>query len=187
MSDINTQKSQARRAAKTRRAALSAPAAGPELIAHFPGGKFRGAIIAGFWPLSGEIDVRPLLRACHDAGHHLSLPCTSPVGNPLTFRTWTPIDTLKVGPYDTREPFASAPEITPQLVFVPLLAFSPSGKRLGYGGGYYDRTLAGLRERGEVFACGVAYTGQEISDIPTDEYDQSLDGILTESYFKTFA
>jgi len=96
-------------------------------------------------------------------------------------------EALKHGPYGTREPHAHVSEISPTLVLLPLLAFSPDGKRLGYGGGFYDRTISGLRERSEVFACGTAYAGQETSDIPTDQYDQRLDGILTEDYFRKFS
>ena len=77
--------------------------------------------------------------------------------------------------------------ITPQLIFVPLLAFTANGERLGYGGGYYDRTLASLRQKNEVFACGVAYAGQEVESLPTDAHDAKLDGILTEDGFKAFA
>jgi len=183
---IPAQKSRARRAAKARRAVVHDAALGLELISQFPAAEFRGAIIGGFWPLSGEIDIRPLMRACHDAGHSLALPCTPPIGNPLIFRIWSPEDKLKVGPYDTREPFMDKDEVTPALVLMPLLAFSLDGKRLGYGGGFYDRTLAALRQAGDVFACGVAYAGQETPHIPTDAYDQPLDGILTEQYFRKF-
>ena len=183
---IPEQKTRARKASKARRVAVHDAALGPELISQFPAAEFRGASIGGFWPLSGEIDIRPLMRACHDAGHKLALPCTPPVGNPLIFRTWSPEDKLKVGPYDTREPFADKAEATPTFVLMPLLAFSSDGKRLGYGGGFYDRTIAGLRARGDVFACGVAYAAQETNNIPTDQYDQKLDGILTEQYFRKF-
>jgi len=76
--------------------------------------------------------------------------------------------------------------IAPQLIFVPLLAFTARGERLGYGGGYYDRTLETLRQKSEVFACGVAYAGQEVESLPTDMHDAKLDGILTEDGFKAF-
>ena len=75
----------------------------------------------------------------------------------------------------------------PNLVFVPLLAFTQHGERLGYGGGFYDRTLAKLKETTEVFACGIAYAAQEAATLPTDKYDQRLDGILTDKYFKAFS
>lgn len=76
--------------------------------------------------------------------------------------------------------------LTPQLILVPLLAFTSQGERLGYGGGFYDRTLSQARATSEVFACGVAYAGQETPKLPTDEYDQRLDGMLTELDFRTF-
>jgi len=76
--------------------------------------------------------------------------------------------------------------LTPSLILVPLLAFTKRGERLGYGGGYYDRTLQALRSKGEVFACGVAYAGQEVESLPTDVHDERLDGILTETGFKAF-
>jgi len=76
--------------------------------------------------------------------------------------------------------------LKPQLIFAPLLAFTSTGERLGYGGGFYDRTLETLRKSGEVFACGVAYAGQEVDHLPTDAHDVPLDGILTEDGFKAF-
>ncbi len=185
--DLAQQKDQARQAAKTKRRGLQNPAAAIEVIGHFPVTRFKGAVIGGFWPLPGELDIRPILSALQEQGHKLALPCTPPMGQPLTFRHWKPTHQLKSGPYDTKEPFPEQPEIWPNLVLVPLLAFTPDGYRLGYGGGFYDRTLAGLRERGEIFACGVAYAGQEVSSVPTDQYDQRLDGILTEAYFKDFS
>jgi len=69
---------------------------------------------------------------------------------------------------------------------VPLLAFTQHGERLGYGGGFYDRTLAALKAKQDVFACGVAYAAQEAAVLPTDQYDHKLDGILTEQFFKAF-
>jgi len=184
---ITEQKARARKTAKKTRAAIDAPEAPEALITHFPFDDFPDAIVAGFWPLQGEIDVIPLLGAFQNRRHKLVLPCTPPVGNPLIFRQWMMDEALKLGPYDTREPYNHAPELSPTLVLLPLLAFTADGKRLGYGGGFYDRTIAGMREQGEVFACGVAYAGQEANEIPTDEYDQKLDGILTEEYFRKFS
>jgi len=184
--DIKSEKTRARLQAKQRRTEVHSSRVGPELIKHFPANQFRNAIIGGFWPLSGEIDILPLLNACYDAGHELCLPCTPRVGNPLTFRDWTPSDTLKKGAFNTREPHPNKAEIYPNLVLMPLLAFTESGERLGYGGGFYDRTLDALRERGEVFACGVAYAGQKAASLPTDAHDERLDGILTETGFRNF-
>lgn len=175
-----------RKTAKTRRKARHLLGINNELVHNFPASNFKGAIIAGYWPIGTEIDVRPLLHALHAQGESLCLPITPDVGNPLFFRAWTPKDRLVQGRFGTKEPSSDKTPIEPDVILVPLLAFSPNGDRLGYGGGYYDRTLAGLRSKKQIFACGVAYAGQEMVHIPTDTYDQRLDGILTEKEFRTF-
>ncbi len=190
--DIKSQKSRARLQAKQARAAAHGPAAGAELIRHFPASRFRGAVIGGFWPLPGEIDLRPLMQALRGAGFELSLPCTVRKGHPLVFRKWAEGDELRLRQYGLREPYQNQPQAYPTLVLVPLLAFTKHGERLGYGGGYYDRSLAALKESKfkigqDVFACGVAYAGQEAASLPTDEFDHQLDGMLTEQYFKDFS
>jgi len=184
--NIAFQKTRARGAAKAVRALCCLPHAGPELIRHWPAADMRGKSVAGFWPIKDEIDVRPLMDALADAGHSVCLPRIVRKAHPLEFRRYAPGDALKGGPYGTAEPFKTAPLITPQIVLLPLLAFSNAGERLGYGGGFYDRTIAALRENGDVLACGVAYAGQQSSDIPTDQYDQRLDAILTPSGFRKF-
>ena len=184
--DIKTKKTRARIQAKQVRAAVNAPDGPIALLEHFPAAAFRGKLIGGYWPLPGELDIRPLLEACHEAGHKMSLPTTPRKGYPLTFRHWKPSHLLKAGPYNTREPFPEQPEVHPALVLVPLLAFTRHGERLGYGGGFYDRTLAALKSKQDVFACGVAYAAQEAATLPTDQFDHRLDGILTERYFKAF-
>ena len=188
--DISSQKTRARMQAKARRQLFlqsgNADLAAAELLSHFPAVRFRGATIGGIWPLPGEIDVSPLMGALSGQGHRLSLPCTPRKGRPLTFRAWSPEDKLKSGPYGTREPYPQQAELFPSLVLVPLLAFTESGERLGYGGGFYDRTLTALRKRQDIFACGVAFAAQKAAHIPTGEYDVPLDGILTGNYFKAF-
>jgi len=184
--NVKLKKSRARLQAKQARAAVHDASIGFELLAHFPAARFRGSVIGGFWPLAEEMDVRPLLNACHAQGHKLALPCTPRKGYPLTFRRWKPAHILKAGPYNTREPYPEQPELFPSLVLVPLLAFTGQGDRLGYGGGFYDRTLSALKAIQDVFACGVAYAAQEAVSLPTDAFDHRLDGILTESYFKDF-
>jgi len=157
------------------------------LIEHFPIHTARGAVIGAIWPLAGEIDPRLLMYELSDHGHEIALPCTPRKGQPLTFRQWHPKDTLKPGPYSTFEPFPSKPEVYPDFVLVPLLGFTQTGARLGYGGGFYDRTLAKLRTKlTQCFAWGVAYAGQEMETLPIDEYDIPLDAILTDKYYRTF-
>lgn len=184
--NIKTQKTRARLQAKQRRATADNALGAVQLLEHVPAPIFKDAVIGGYWPLSGELDIRPLLKACYAQGHKLALPCTPRKGHPLTFRAWTPSDALKAGPYGTREPFPEQEELMPTLVLVPLLAFTQHGERLGYGGGFYDRTLAKLKDSHEVFACGIAYAAQEAATLPIDEFDQPLDGILTDKYFKAF-
>ena len=188
MLDASYQKSRARIQAKAQRAncAVTATASAVELIGHFPAAEFRGSIIGGIWPLQGEIDSRPLMTALSDAGFTLALPCTPRKGQPLTFRHWSIGQALKAGPYGTREPFPNAAPATPTCVLVPFLAFTERGERLGYGGGFYDRTLAALKLNHAVFACGVGFAAQEAASLPTDDYDVLLDGVLTDRYFKRF-
>lgn len=180
-------KADARFLAKQRRETLDTSGAAVELIQHFPTLQFRGESVGAYWPLSDEIDVRPLLSALHDSGFSVSLPCIVGQAQPLVFRKWGQGDEMRVGHFSIQEPHDHQEEVTPTFVLVPLLAFTSDGKRLGYGGGFYDRTLAKLRAEGDVFACGVAYAGQEVPDLPTDAHDEPLDGILTEQYFRAFA
>ncbi len=188
--DIATKKTRARIQAKARRQEFlhsgQADAAAIDIISHFPVARFRGKGVGGIWPLPGELDTRPLLQALNEQAFSLSLPCTPRKGKPLIFRDWSPLDRLKAGPYGTREPYPDKAEVFPTLVLVPMLAFRQTGERLGYGGGFYDRTMAALKARHDVFACGVAFAAQEAAHLPTGEYDLPLDGILTEKYFKDF-
>lgn len=138
------------------------------------------AAVSGFWPMGEEIDIRPLMLALHREGHPIGLPATGPRGTILRFRRWDPATTLVSGVFGTREPPADAPEIVPQVLLVPLLAFDDAGCRLGYGGGYYDRTLAALRADGPVTAVGVAFAAQRVEAVPHDIHDQPLDWIVTE-------
>ena len=180
-------KKAARLIAKRRRQEVHDPEAAVELIKHFPTVQFRGTPVGGYWPLPNEMDVRPLLKALSESGFEVSLPCVVGKAQPLIFRKWGQGDAMRIGHFNVTEPHQHQAEVRPDFVLVPLLAFTPNGKRLGYGGGFYDRTLAKLRREGDVFACGVAYAGQEVPYLPTDEHDQLLDGILTEQYFKVFA
>lgn len=183
---LTLEKSRARLQAKAARAAARDGAAGAELIRRWPAARFAGQSVAGFWPIKDEIDVRPLMGALHDAGHDLYLPAIKRAAHPLILRRWSPSEALIKGPFNTREPAKSAPTGDPQIVLVPLLAFTARGDRLGYGGGFYDRTLAALSQRGPVFACGVAYAAQEAASLPVGAHDRKLDGVLTEAGFTDF-
>lgn len=139
------------------------------------------AILAGYWPFGSEMDVRPALVALDRIGVLLTLPEVVAKDRPLRFRAWTPEEPLEEGDHGTYHPLASAPLMRPDVVLVPLLSFDRRGYRVGWGGGYYDRTLALLRKTGKVTAIGVAYAAQEVDEVPVDPYDQPVDWIITEN------
>lgn len=134
-----------------------------------------GAVVAGFWPIGEEIDIRPLLMHLIERGHAIVLPVTPRRGGSLRFRRWRPGEAL------VREPFGTfAPQgepLVPEFLLVPLLAFDRTGRRLGYGGGFYDRTLAGLPEAGRL---GCAYAVQEMEEVPAGPGDVRLPAVATE-------
>jgi 5-formyltetrahydrofolate cyclo-ligase len=172
-------KAEARAVALARRGSLD-PALGAALVRvvldNLP--PPPGAIVSGFWPMGPEIDIRPLLHALHERGHAIALPVTPKRGNPLLFRRWRPGDELACGPLGTRQPGPDAETLTPSYLLVPLLAFDRAGRRLGYGGGYYDRTLAALPG---ATAVGCAYAAQELDEVPAGPEDARLDAIATEA------
>ncbi|WP_135469299.1 5-formyltetrahydrofolate cyclo-ligase [Crenalkalicoccus roseus] len=171
-------KAAARAAAHARRAGCD-PRLGERLAAHVlaecppP----PGAVVAGFWPMGSEIDIRPLLRALEARGHPLALPVTPRRGQPLAFRRWRFGEALAPGPLGTRQP-AAGQAVRPDWLLVPLLAFDRAGRRLGYGGGYYDRTLAALPG---ATALGCAYAAQEVPEVPAGPEDAVLPRIATEA------
>lgn len=180
--DLAAAKRALRAAGRERRAGLD-PKAGLPVAGHVLEliGPQPGAIIAGFWPLPGEIDPRPLMLALAGRGHVLALPLTGARGTPLSFRLFRFGDPLVPGPFGTREPAAQAPTLEPDWLLVPLLAFDRAGNRLGHGAGYYDATLAALRARRRVFALGIAFAAQEVERVPTDDRDERLDAVATEA------
>ena len=143
-------------------------------------------VVSVFWPIRDEPDTRPLLSALAGAGVVTALPVTPARGEPLTFRSWTLGDPLVAGRFGTSEPAASALDLDPDLVFVPLAAFDRRGHRLGYGAGYYDGALARLRRLKPVRAVGVAYAAQEVGAVPAEPHDQRLDAIITEGGLLNF-
>jgi 5-formyltetrahydrofolate cyclo-ligase len=136
-----------------------------------------GAVVAGFWPMGPEIDIRPLVLALHERGHAALLPVTPKRGQPLGFRRWTPDAPLVRGPFGTQEPGPEAEAMVPDWLLVPLLAFDREGRRLGYGAGYYDRTLAALPG---AFALGVGYALQEMPEVPAGPDDVPVHAVATE-------
>jgi 5-formyltetrahydrofolate cyclo-ligase len=137
-------------------------------------------IVAGFMPLKSEINPLPLLQKLSQAGARLALPAIAGRGKPLIMRAWEFGASLDRGQWGIREPKADAPEVEPDILLVPLLAFDRAGHRLGYGAGYYDMTIHRLRALKPVTAVGIAFAAQEVPKIPTTPRDERLDLVLTE-------
>jgi 5-formyltetrahydrofolate cyclo-ligase len=139
-----------------------------------------GAIISGFFPMKTEINPMPLLRNLAAAGAQLALPAIAGRGKPLMMRAWSFGAPLKSGQWGIREPTAEAAEVAPDILLVPLACFDRQGHRIGYGAGYYDMTIRGLRAKKPVTAIGIAFAAQEIPRVPATERDEHLDLVLTE-------
>lgn len=185
---IAAEKAALRKLMRTRRAAIppetraaASLAVRDRLIAWLPAARLaRGAVIAAYWPIRDELDPRPLAQALAERGHGLALPVSVARGTALAFRTWKLGDPLVADIMRIEAPISSAPEAVPSLVLVPMLAFDRGCRRLGYGAGFYDRTLATLRAGGTVIAVGLAFGAQEVARVPVAEDDAPLDAVVTE-------
>ncbi len=175
------QKRSLRAAAQAARASAD-PGASAALVAMALTRIAFAGTIAGVWPLPGEVDLRPLLAALHARGHPIVLPQTPPRGQPLAFRFWTPGCAMVREPFGTWRPDGALG--TPDMLLVPLLAFDRAGRRLGYGGGYYDRTLAALAGTP---AIGFGFACQEVACVPVEPHDRLLSGVVTEQAFLDLA
>lgn len=167
--------------ASLRKTALAARAAGgdqSELTAHLADALAAspGAMLAGYWPMRGEPDPRPAMAAYDGT---VCLPVVTGRAVPLVFRLWRG-EALVPGPFGTSHPPDSAPEVSPDLLIVPLLAFDAGLNRLGYGGGYYDRTLEMLRAARPTRAIGLAWAVQQLPALPVERTDQPLDLLVTD-------
>ena len=143
--------------------------------------------IALYAALPGELDCFPLLERLAAQNFPTLLPAAGAKATPLKFRLWRPGEKLVVGRFGLREPDISAPEMTPKIIFAPLLGFDAEGGRLGFGGGYYDATLAQLRREAPVLAGGLAFSCQQAERIPREKHDQSLDFVITEDRIFRFS
>ena len=181
---IESDKATLRRSAQARRDALLADVrkAAAEAIAarEFPLAVTPGTIVSGFMPLKSEINPLPLMQKLAVAGAQLALPKIAGRGQPLGMRAWNWGGPLDTGQWGIREPKATAPEVEPDILLVPLLAFDRTGHRIGYGAGYYDLTIARLRARKPITAVGIAFAIQEIPAVPATDRDARLDLVLTE-------
>lgn len=142
----------------------------------------RGAVLAGYMPMRTEIDPLPAMAA-HQGP--VGVPVIIGKAMPLKFREWSRGSVMVAGAFGALIPEEGA-WVEPQVLIVPLLAFDARGYRLGYGGGFYDRTLEGLRARGPVLAVGFAFAAQEVAEVPVEATDQPLDMIVTEQGVRRF-
>jgi len=143
----------------------------------------NGAVVSSYWPMGDEADPRGLANALAARGHTLGLPVVVAKKSPLHFRAWREGGALIVHPFGMHEPPESAGRVTPDVLLVPLLAFDAQGTRLGYGGGFYDRTLYSLSAKR---AIGIAYAGQEVDELPCHAHDHPLDAVVTEKGVRHF-
>lgn len=137
------------------------------------------AVVSGFLPIGQEIDPLPLMERLRAEGYQLVLPVMEGKGLPLLFRAWSPGDAMAATMWGIREPLPTAPALEPDILLGPLLAFDSAGYRLGYGGGFYDRTLARLRAMKPVISIGLAFAEQQVDAVPHLDYDERLDWVLT--------
>ena len=144
--------------------------------------RFGRGVYAAYLPIRSEISPLPLIAALHNAGQTTAMPVTPAEGCPLSFRPWAVGDALEDGPYGTRQPPVGDPPVLPNVILAPLLAFDIAGWRLGYCGGFYDRTIADFAARGhKASVIGLAYDGQKLDSVPVGPYDMPLDAVLCPS------
>ncbi len=137
----------------------------------------KHAIIGAYWPMGDELDPRFLMSALERAGYRTALPVVGAKDQPLTFRLWGMGDPLEGGSFGTMHPATDAPEVVPNALIVPLLAYDQDCYRLGWGGGFYDRTLAA---HSEIKAFGFAFGAQIVDHVPREAHDWPLQGVITE-------
>jgi 5-formyltetrahydrofolate cyclo-ligase len=175
--ELDARKADARIAMRRERAAVEPGDSALKLIEHFPLELARLSPVAGYWPVGGEIDPRPLLAALAKAGRAIALPRMQTRAGPARFFAWSG-EALSADAFGVPSPPPSAEELRPMLILTPLLAFDRAGHRLGQGGGHYDRILSFHRAHGAI-AVGLAYAEQEMSAVPAGVHDALLDWVIT--------
>jgi 5-formyltetrahydrofolate cyclo-ligase len=179
-----TSKEALRLAALAKRDALPADERqrGAEIIATraFPVPVPKGTIVSGFMPMRTEINPLPLMRKLAADGAQLALPVIQGRGKPLLMRAWSFGAPLEARQWGIKEPLDTAPVLDPDILLVPLACFDRSGHRIGYGAGYFDKTIRALRAKKSVTAVGLALAAQEIDRVPATDFDERLDLVLTE-------
>lgn len=188
--ELRNRKRQLRQSAELLRQKIKPqhPDAGARVVQHLlqdlrskdPATWTAGTVVSSYHQRGSEMDMTDLNAALVEAGYDLALPVVLGRGHPLAFRRYRPGDDLTKGVLEVMEPLPTAPILVPKILLLPLLAFDRQGNRLGYGGGYYDRTVALLRREASILAIGIAFAQQECPDIPVGGTDAPLDWIVTE-------
>ena len=140
----------------------------------------RSGVVAGYAPMGGEFDPEPAMRRFAEAGARLARPAVRDRQVGLEFHVWREGDPLSPDALGVPAPLPASERVIPDLILAPLLAFDRRGGRLGQGGGYFDRAIADLRARGLLIVVGLAYSGQEVDEVPLEAHDARLDAVLTE-------
>ena len=146
----------------------------------------RDRIVSAFLPIQSEIDARPLMDVLREAGARLALPAFPDRKGPMVFRLLDRTAPLVPMGFGTFGPGDDQPEVQPDILITPLSVFDRRGNRIGYGKGHYDRALARLDATGPRLAIGLAFSVQEVEDIPAEPHDRPLDGVLTDRGFRSF-
>jgi len=139
----------------------------------------KTSIISLYWPIGDELDCYPLIEKLQQQGHKICLPSIVGAKQPLVFREFSAGDKLVSAAFGTSEPQSSAKILMPDMIVLPLAGFDKQGNRLGYGKGFYDRTIAAMAKKPEL--CGLAFAVQELDNIPASPHDVPLEKIITEN------
>jgi 5-formyltetrahydrofolate cyclo-ligase len=176
--ELEAAKADARLLMRAERAAIEPGDATLKLIENFPLELAKLSPVAGYWPVGGEIDGRPLLAALAKAGRTVALPRMESRAGPARFIAWRGAEVLTADAFGVPSPPADGADLSPRLFLVPLLAFDRAGRRLGQGGGHYDRIISLHRAHGAI-AAGLAYAEQEMGQVPAGAHDAHLDWVIT--------
>jgi len=155
------------------KAAEKAAEHGFQLLSSFE----KHAVVGAYWPMGDELDPRFLMHSLTQAGYRTALPVVTGKNKPLAFRLWGNGDPLEAGSFGTMHPCSDAPTVIPNALIAPLLSYDADCYRLGWGGGFYDRTLA---SHSEIKAFGFAYGAQIVDHVPREDHDWPLQGVITE-------
>lgn len=176
--DLESEKADARMLMRAERAQVEPGDAPLRIIENFPIELATLSPVAGYWPVGGEIDPRPLMAALAKAGRTVALPRMETRAGPARFLAWRGGEALTADAFGVPAPPPTGADLSPRLLLVPLLAFDRAGRRLGQGGGHYDRIISLYRAHGCV-AVGLAYAEQEMERVPAGAHDAFLDWVIT--------